>query len=148
MPFTSTLIGNSRLFNFMEEQKLKQHSAQLYLWVHLHPLHPIWQVIDLVLRADVGLSYVVVRHLVRVEERVLESLAWARDSPLWGEIRANKCQLPPCQQVCNNTFPQWSWSKYDFSVSVCWGKDGFLSCIKCIIVLTLYLQPLWLYRCS
>lgn len=44
-----------------------------------------------------------VRHLDQVEERVLESLAWARDSPMWGEIRANGGQLPTYRQVCSDT---------------------------------------------
>lgn len=61
------------------------------------------QVIQLVLRAAVGLPNAVVRHLAQVEEKVAESLAWARDSPLWEEIRANEGQLPTCQQVCDDT---------------------------------------------
>ncbi|XP_040891774.1 retinoblastoma-like protein 2 isoform X2 [Toxotes jaculatrix] len=62
------------------------------------PYH-FWRVIELVLRAEVGLPYAVVKHLARVEEEVLESLAWTRDSPLWEEIKANEGHLPTCQQV-------------------------------------------------
>ncbi|XP_035010643.1 retinoblastoma-like protein 2 isoform X2 [Hippoglossus stenolepis] len=58
-----------------------------------------WRVIELVLRAEAGLPHAVVRHLSQVEENVLESLAWTRNSSLWEEIRANRGQLLTCQQV-------------------------------------------------
>lgn len=61
------------------------------------------------LRADVGLPRAVVRHLAQVEEKVLESLAWASGSLLWEEIRANEDHLPTCQQVCNNTHTHVQW---------------------------------------
>nr|XP_046271817.1 retinoblastoma-like protein 2 [Scatophagus argus] len=64
----------------------------------LAPYH-FWRVIELVLRAVEGLSRTVFRHLAQVEEKVLESLAWTSDSPLWEEIRANEGHLPMCQQV-------------------------------------------------
>ncbi|XP_031704601.1 retinoblastoma-like protein 2 isoform X2 [Anarrhichthys ocellatus] len=57
------------------------------------------KVIELVLRTEVGLPRAVFRHLARVEEKVLESLAWTSDSLLWEEIRANESHLPTCQQV-------------------------------------------------
>ncbi|XP_036952703.1 retinoblastoma-like protein 2 isoform X3 [Acanthopagrus latus] len=57
------------------------------------------QVIELVLRAEEGLHRHVFRHLAQVEEKVLESLAWTGDSPLWEELRANEGPLPTCQQV-------------------------------------------------
>lgn len=63
----------------------------------------IRQVIELVLRAEEGLHRDVVRHLAQVEEKVLESLAWTGDSPLWEELRANEGPLPSCQQVGNKT---------------------------------------------
>ncbi|XP_074466397.1 retinoblastoma-like protein 2 [Sebastes fasciatus] len=52
-----------------------------------------------VLRVAVGLPGTVVRHLAQVEEKILGSLAWTSDSPLWEEIRANEGHLPSCQQV-------------------------------------------------
>uniref|UniRef100_A0A4W5JP71 Retinoblastoma-like 2 (p130) n=1 Tax=Hucho hucho TaxID=62062 RepID=A0A4W5JP71_9TELE len=60
-----------------------------------------YKVIELVLRAEEGLLPGVVRHLTRIEEQVLESLAWRRDSPLWDQIRAAKGQgqLPAYHQV-------------------------------------------------
>ncbi|XP_070819004.1 retinoblastoma-like protein 2 [Chaetodon trifascialis] len=71
------------------------------LLLHILKLAPyhFWKVIELVLRADVGLPRVVVTHLAQVEEKVLESLSWSSNSPLWEEIRANEGHLPTCQQV-------------------------------------------------
>ncbi|XP_029623719.1 retinoblastoma-like protein 2 isoform X2 [Salmo trutta] len=65
------------------------------------------KVIELVLRAEEGLLPAVVRHLTHIEEQVLESLAWRRDSPLWDQIRAAKGQgqLPAYHQVM---LPQYS----------------------------------------
>lgn len=64
------------------------------------------QVIELVLRAEEGLLPAVVKHLTHIEEQVLESLAWRRDSPLWDQIRAAKGQgqLPAYHQVSGQWF--------------------------------------------
>ncbi|XP_029311095.1 retinoblastoma-like protein 2 isoform X2 [Cottoperca gobio] len=64
----------------------------------LDPYH-FMMVIESVLRVDVCLPLAVVRHLAQVEEKVLESLAWTTDSPLWKEITANQGHLPTCLQV-------------------------------------------------
>lgn len=62
--------------------------------------------IELVLRAEEGLLPAVVRRLMHIEEQVLESLAWRRDSPLWDQIRAAKGQgqLPAYHQVSGQWF--------------------------------------------
>ncbi|XP_052371440.1 retinoblastoma-like protein 2 isoform X3 [Oncorhynchus keta] len=69
--------------------------------------YDFYKVIELVLRAEEGLLPGVVRHLTHIEEQVLESLAWRRDSPLWDQIRAAKGQgqLPAYHQVM---LPQYS----------------------------------------
>ncbi|XP_070762726.1 retinoblastoma-like protein 2 [Enoplosus armatus] len=64
----------------------------------LAPYH-FYKVVELVVRAEAGLPRAVVRHLAQVEEKVLESLAWTSDSPLWEDIKANEGHLPTCQQV-------------------------------------------------
>lgn len=61
--------------------------------------YDLWKVIKLVMRAEVCLHHAVVTHLTKMEEDILESLAWASDSPLWDQIRANEGHLPACQQV-------------------------------------------------
>ncbi|XP_070985269.1 retinoblastoma-like protein 2 isoform X2 [Oncorhynchus clarkii lewisi] len=69
--------------------------------------YDFYKVIELVLRAEEGLLPGVVRHLTHIEEQILESLAWRRDSPLWDQIRAAKGQgqLPAYHQVM---LPQYS----------------------------------------
>lgn len=64
----------------------------------LAPYH-FWKVIEPVLRDGVGLPPSLFSHFAQVEQRVLESMAWTSDSPLWEEIRANEGHLPTCQQV-------------------------------------------------
>nr|XP_020487518.1 retinoblastoma-like protein 2 [Labrus bergylta] len=66
--------------------------------IRLAPYH-FGKVIEPVLRVRDGLSRTVFRHLAQVEEKILESLAWTSDSPLWEDIRANDGRLPTCQQV-------------------------------------------------
>ncbi|XP_071766332.2 retinoblastoma-like protein 2 [Centroberyx gerrardi] len=75
------------------------------LLLHIFNLPPydFHKVIVLVVRADEGPPPAVVRHLCQVEEQVLESLAWTRDSPLWHSITANQGHLPTCQQVMRPT---------------------------------------------
>uniref|UniRef100_A0AAZ3SS58 Retinoblastoma-associated protein A-box domain-containing protein n=1 Tax=Oncorhynchus tshawytscha TaxID=74940 RepID=A0AAZ3SS58_ONCTS len=79
------------------------------LAIDIYSLAPFdfYKVIELVLRAEEGLLPGVVRHLTHIEEQVLESLAWRRDSPLWDQIRAAKGQgqLPAYHQVM---LPQYS----------------------------------------
>ncbi|KAL1007457.1 hypothetical protein UPYG_G00087030 [Umbra pygmaea] len=59
------------------------------------------KVIEPVLRAVEFLLPAVVRHLTRIEEQVLESLAWSVNSPLWDHIKEAKDQgqVPTCHQV-------------------------------------------------
>lgn len=61
--------------------------------------YDFWKMIEPVMWAEVGLPHAVVTHLTKMEEDILESLAWASDSPLWDQIRANEGHLPACQQV-------------------------------------------------
>ncbi len=75
----------------------------LWLWV----LPVVWQVIEPVLRADVGLPCAVHKHLAQVETKALESLAWTSESPLWEEIRANEGRLPTCQEVATKAHNFW-----------------------------------------
>ncbi|KAG7242555.1 hypothetical protein INR49_020268 [Caranx melampygus] len=76
--------------------------------LNVAPYH-FWRVIELVLRADAGLPRAIVSHLAQVEDKVLESLAWTSNSPLWEEIRANEGRLPTCQQVGKSTQKLQTW---------------------------------------
>uniref|UniRef100_UPI0037E87ECD retinoblastoma-like protein 2 isoform X1 n=1 Tax=Semicossyphus pulcher TaxID=241346 RepID=UPI0037E87ECD len=63
------------------------------------PAYHFYKVIEVLVRSEQGLFREVVKHLNQVEEQVLESLAWTRDSPLWESLRGAKDQVPACQQV-------------------------------------------------
>ena len=66
-----------------------------------------YKVIELVIRDEDSLSRSVVKHLNMIEERILEELAWKRDSALWDGIRipgaspssAPGSGVPSCQDV-------------------------------------------------
>lgn len=70
--------------------------------VHISLRACLLQVIEPLLRS-MKLSKRVVEHLCQVEIQIVESLAWASDSPLWEEVRTNEGCLPPCKQVRSTT---------------------------------------------
>uniref|UniRef100_A0A8C3HDY4 RB transcriptional corepressor like 2 n=1 Tax=Chrysemys picta bellii TaxID=8478 RepID=A0A8C3HDY4_CHRPI len=57
------------------------------------------QVIEIFIRAEDGLCREVVKHLNHIEEQILESMAWKRESPLWDRIRDNENKVPTCGEV-------------------------------------------------
>uniref|UniRef100_A0A3B4XRW9 Retinoblastoma-like protein 2 n=1 Tax=Seriola lalandi dorsalis TaxID=1841481 RepID=A0A3B4XRW9_SERLL len=63
------------------------------------PAYHFYKVIEVLVRSEQGLFREVVKHLNQVEEQVLESLAWSRDSPLWESLRGAKDLVPACQEV-------------------------------------------------
>ncbi|XP_061577567.1 retinoblastoma-like protein 2 [Cololabis saira] len=63
------------------------------------PAYHFYKVIEVLVRAEQGLSREVVKHLNQVEEQVLESLAWTSDSPLWQSLHAAKGRVPSCKEV-------------------------------------------------
>ncbi|XP_068178174.1 retinoblastoma-like protein 2 [Antennarius striatus] len=81
-----------------------QLPCDIILLLQILKLSPyqFWKVIELVLRAKVGLPHSVFSHLAQVEEKVLKSLAWSRESPLWEDIQTNG-GLPTCQEVMPQT---------------------------------------------
>ncbi|KAI6241130.1 hypothetical protein M3Y99_00385500 [Aphelenchoides fujianensis] len=58
-----------------------------------------YTVIEIVVRAEPELSREMVKHLNHCEERVLEELAWAVDSPLWAALARRPDGVPPCAAV-------------------------------------------------
>ncbi|XP_074644237.1 retinoblastoma-like protein 1 [Tubulanus polymorphus] len=58
--------------------------------------YDFYKVIELLIRAEEGLSRDVVKHLNHIEETILESLAWRYESPLWDAIHAAK-NVPFCE---------------------------------------------------
>ncbi|XP_053457777.1 retinoblastoma-like protein 2 isoform X2 [Nycticebus coucang] len=63
------------------------------------PLYHFYKVIEVFIRAEDGLCREVVKHLNRIEEQILDHLAWKPDSPLWERIRDNENGVPTCEEV-------------------------------------------------
>ncbi|XP_011875913.1 PREDICTED: retinoblastoma-like protein 1 isoform X2 [Vollenhovia emeryi] len=58
-----------------------------------------YKVIEIIVRAEDQLSRDVVKHLNQIEEKILESLAWQSDSPLWQTIDSLPDGVPSCEEV-------------------------------------------------
>lgn len=87
------------------------NSKQTFPWIldvfsesseyRLHAFN-FYKVIEPIIREEDGLSRDVVKHLNSIEERILESMAWKSDSPLWDAIKSNgsvRTSVPSCQEV-------------------------------------------------
>ncbi|XP_018779360.1 retinoblastoma-like protein 1 isoform X3 [Serinus canaria] len=56
-------------------------------------------VIEVLIRSEEGLSRDMVKHLNSIEEQILESLAWTRNSALWNALEASENKVPTCEEV-------------------------------------------------
>lgn len=101
-------IFHISLFACCVEVVLASHNAKrTFPWVldvykdfgetRLYPFL-FYKVIELVIREEERLSRDIVKHLATIEEKVLDSMAWESDSPLWTAIAANG-SIPSCQDV-------------------------------------------------
>ncbi|XP_033373005.1 retinoblastoma-like protein 2 isoform X3 [Parus major] len=63
------------------------------------PVYHFYKVIEVFIRAEDGLCREVVKHLNHIEEQILESMAWKRESVLWDRIRENENKVPTCEEV-------------------------------------------------
>ncbi|GIY19302.1 retinoblastoma-like protein 1 [Caerostris extrusa] len=78
------------------------NSQRSFPWVlQIFNLQPyfFYKVIELLIRAEDGLSRDVVKHLNHIEEQILESMAWKTESPLWAAIEASGLNVPSCEDV-------------------------------------------------
>ncbi|CAL1535669.1 unnamed protein product [Lymnaea stagnalis] len=77
------------------------NSQRTFPWIvdifELGPYH-FYKVIEIIIRAEKGLSRDVVKHLNHIEESILESYAWKSDSPVWDAIKENLI-VPSCEDV-------------------------------------------------
>ncbi|NWQ82410.1 RBL1 protein, partial [Columbina picui] len=77
-------------------------SPRTFPWIievlDLRPFH-FYKVIEVLIRSEEGLSRDMVKHLNSIEEQILESLAWTRDSALWSALRASENKVPTCEEV-------------------------------------------------
>ncbi|EJW73663.1 hypothetical protein WUBG_15426, partial [Wuchereria bancrofti] len=72
------------------------------------PAIHFYKVIELIIRADSSLSREMVKHLNKVEERVLEEFAWSLDSPLWPSLHRRTDGVPSSQAVSLETVEGYS----------------------------------------
>merc|ERR1719153_839743 len=76
------------------------YSQKTFPWIietfQLEPFY-FFKVIEVLIRAEEGLVRDVVKHLQRIEEQILESLAWTSTSPVWGLVSGG--EVPSCEEV-------------------------------------------------
>ena len=58
-----------------------------------------YKVIEPIVRAEEQLSRDMIKHLNLIEEKILESMAWRSDSPLWENIAMSCLPVPSCEDV-------------------------------------------------
>ncbi|XP_078093101.1 retinoblastoma-like protein 1 isoform X2 [Mustelus asterias] len=85
---------------------LSSYSSQrTFPWIidilNLSPFY-FYKVIEVLIRAEEGLSRDMVKHLNNIEEQILESRAWSYDSALWKALVGADSKVPTCEEV---TFP-------------------------------------------
>ncbi|NWI24581.1 RBL1 protein, partial [Sula dactylatra] len=77
-------------------------SPRTFPWIievlDLRPFY-FYKVIEVLIRSEEGLSRDMVKHLNSIEEQILESLAWTRDSALWSALQASENKVPTCEEV-------------------------------------------------
>nr|ALB00261.1 retinoblastoma protein [Tigriopus japonicus] len=78
------------------------NSQRTFPWIldtlKLEPIH-FYKVIEVIIRTEDSLARDVVKHLQRIEEQILESRAWTRESPLWEAILKDPLGVPSCEEV-------------------------------------------------
>lgn len=82
-------------------------SPRTFPWIievlNLRPFY-FYKVIEVLIRSEEGLSRDMVKHLNSIEEQILESMAWTKDSALWDALQASENKIPTCEEVifpCN-----------------------------------------------
>ncbi|XP_013817009.1 retinoblastoma-like protein 1 isoform X2 [Apteryx mantelli] len=77
-------------------------SPRTFPWIievlDLRPFY-FYKVIEVLIRSEEGLSRDMVKHLNSIEEQILESLAWTRESALWDALQASENKVPTCEEV-------------------------------------------------
>ncbi|XP_010210881.1 PREDICTED: retinoblastoma-like protein 1 [Tinamus guttatus] len=77
-------------------------SPRTFPWIievlDLKPFY-FYKVIEVLIRSEEGLSRDMVKHLNSIEEQILESLAWTRESALWNALQASENKVPTCEEV-------------------------------------------------
>ncbi|KAA0712741.1 Retinoblastoma-like protein 1 107 kDa retinoblastoma-associated protein [Triplophysa tibetana] len=77
-------------------------SQRTFPWIlEIFKIPPFYfyKVIEVFIRSEEGLSRDMVKHLNGIEEQVLESKAWTRDSALWNALSNANNKLPTVEEV-------------------------------------------------
>uniref|UniRef100_A0A8B9LB11 Retinoblastoma-like 1 (p107) n=1 Tax=Astyanax mexicanus TaxID=7994 RepID=A0A8B9LB11_ASTMX len=81
-------------------------SQRTFPWIietfHLRPFY-FYKVIEVFIRSEEGLSRDMVKHLNTIEEQVLESMAWTKDSVLWDTLHNANNKVPTVEEVHTHT---------------------------------------------
>uniref|UniRef100_A0A8B9RJJ9 Retinoblastoma-like protein 1 n=1 Tax=Astyanax mexicanus TaxID=7994 RepID=A0A8B9RJJ9_ASTMX len=76
-------------------------SQRTFPWIietfHLRPFY-FYKVIEVFIRSEEGLSRDMVKHLNTIEEQVLESMAWTKDSVLWDTLHNANNKVPTVEE--------------------------------------------------
>uniref|UniRef100_A0A8C2Q503 Retinoblastoma-like 1 (p107) n=1 Tax=Cyprinus carpio TaxID=7962 RepID=A0A8C2Q503_CYPCA len=77
-------------------------SQRTFPWIleifHIPPFY-FYKVIEVFIRSEEGLSRDMVKHLNSIEEQVLESKAWTKDSALWTALSNANNKVPTVEEV-------------------------------------------------
>ncbi|XP_062852818.1 retinoblastoma-like protein 1 [Trichomycterus rosablanca] len=86
----------------MEVVLFAYSSQRTFPWIletfQLRPFY-FYKVIEVFIRSEEGLSRDMVKHLNALEEQVLESRAWTRDSVLWESLQHANNKVPTVEEV-------------------------------------------------
>uniref|UniRef100_A0A7I4XZ29 DUF3452 domain-containing protein n=2 Tax=Haemonchus contortus TaxID=6289 RepID=A0A7I4XZ29_HAECO len=89
----------------MELVLFVQESERVFPWcleVCGLPAISFQKIIEVVVRNEAQLTREMVRHLNKLEERVLEELAWTHGSPLWTSLSRKPDSVPSCEEAWGN----------------------------------------------
>lgn len=79
------------------------NSQRIFPWVlealNLEPYY-FYKVIEVIVKVEDKLTRDMVKHLNMIEEKILDSLAWRSESPLWENICKSGLLVPTCEDVC------------------------------------------------
>lgn len=77
-------------------------SHRSFPWIltalNLEPYY-FYKVIEIIVRSEDQLSRDIVKHLNFIEEKILETLAWKNESPLWEAIEKTQGGVPSYEEV-------------------------------------------------
>ena len=78
------------------------NSQRTFPWIletfNIEAIH-FYKVIEIIIRNEDSLPRDVVKHLQRIEEQILESKAWTKESSLWEAIKNDEQGVPSCEEV-------------------------------------------------